>query len=699
MVMERAQWICQSKNIKKITQPSKRLSFAMESFLNDLIRREQALSEEDVTAFMNNTDKFGGAFVINMESKPERLISAANTLSKVGLSFTRFKAISGAKILAHPEQYSFDVTSFFSILRPGEVGCVLSHLSIINLASQHPEQNNYTLIFEDDIVTSATSVSDIFTRVAAIDERENVDLLYLGKCLECCSKMTLVEDIIWRAVAPSCGHAYAIKNAFAKKIMIDIAECSYGAPNCEYFNRGIDSILGDYTINTESNTLVIHPAIFMQDVLTTSSDLRSSFLHNYLECRDTTGENNDHRDSDRDADADINGPDWLKIVLFVIVGVVILVLLTKFITKHQKTSLCITIIVLFVYMIALTTYLTQRIWNTLPETESNNFFESGGQTMTIESFQAPNLTSPAISQHFEVDSTNLLTKEYKAFNPNAVVIDDAIVTAFRVSNGKASYPLVQVFDTNLKLIKSKKINIKSQRKILDYKMPLGYEDMRIFEHNGKIGLIGVNLDRNELEYASMVLAQLDENFNTVQVVHLDYPPLSHKTNKNWAPISLSSDKLGFIVSVDPLLIVTQVNDEGLCEKVIEMPTKLKQSAVRNSSITLKASALSQEYQDVLKITEPQNEFFMLVHTKYVEADFKKDGKLIQYQHYIAIVDPYKGTVRLSKPFHVEQANKPHIEYVSGFFFHPDGTLIVTYGLRDEEAKYFPLSAKNMSVLM
>jgi hypothetical protein len=132
--------------------------------------------------------------------------------------------------------------------------------------------------------------------------------------------------------------------------------------------------------------------------------------------------------------------------------------------------------------------------------------------------------------------------------------------------------------------------------------------------------------------------------------------------------------------------------------VVEAPQNLKQAAVRNSTVTLRGDHIPSEYQQVMGITNPQNEHFMLVHTKYVEADFKKDGKLIQYQHYIAIVDPYKATVRLSKPFHVEEPNRPHIEYVSGFFFPPQGDLVITYGLKDEEAKFFPLSAKNMSIL-
>src|SRR5690606_32914761 len=117
-----------------------------------------------------------------------------------------------------------DLKSKFSILRPGELGCLLSHLSVINLAAQHPDSENFTLIFEDDIVTSATSIEETLDHVARIDAEEDVDIVYLGKCLECCSKMTRLVDNVWRAVAPSCCHAYAIKNGFARRVMSDLED-------------------------------------------------------------------------------------------------------------------------------------------------------------------------------------------------------------------------------------------------------------------------------------------------------------------------------------------------------------------------------------------------------------------------------------------------------------------------------------------
>lgn len=664
----------------------------MKTFLTNLIAKEEALSGEEIADFMANEDKFGGSFVINMKTKPERLVEASRTLQKVGRNFTKFGAISGAKLLQQEPQDGVDLESKFSILRPGELGCLLSHLSLINLASMHPNEDNFTLIFEDDIVTSSTSIQDTLERVAKIDANEGVDIVYLGKCLECCSKMTRLDDNVWRAVAPSCCHAYAIKNGFAKRVISDLETCQTGAPNCDYFNRGIDSILGDYIINKESNGIVIHPAIFMQDVLTTSSDLRPEFLHNYLECRDTTGSQHHHQSQNDDHHSEKSTKvDISRMILFLIVGIIVIVILTKLISKHQKISLMVIIFVLFIYIVSMTLYFTSKIGN-------NNETRVEGKKITIESFHAPNLTNPVEAQSFKVDEVNLLTKDYKAFNPNAVLKDGNIITAFRVSNGKVSYPLIEVRDSNMKIIKSKRIAVTSRFKIVDYSMPLGFEDMRIFEHEGQMGLIGVNLDRNMSKLASMVVAMLDENFETKIVTHLTYPPLNNKPNKNWAPISLEGGLLGYVVNLNPLLIVKQVRSDGLCEAHVEGSDVIKMPPLRNSSVTMKWDKIPHDYRVAMGIEEQPNVYMILSHTKYVESDFLKGGKLVQYQHYITIIDPDSAKIRLSKPFHVEEANRPHIEYVSGFVFDADGNLIVMYGLRDEEAKYFALPAPNVKFL-
>jgi hypothetical protein len=707
----------------------------MQRYLTNLVAREGALSPQDVADFNAEMGKFSNAFVINMKAKPERLVESSNTLRRVSMPFKHFVAINGKQVLesqaSNGVQDGIDIQSKFDVLRPGELGCLLSHLSIINLASQHPNPEAFTIIFEDDIVTSATSVQDTFARIEKVDRTEGVDMVYLGKCLEKCSQMTRIEDNVWRAVAPSCCHAYAVKNGFAKRLMNDLDTCESGAPNCEYYNRGIDSILGDYNINHMVNGLVIHPALFYQDVLTTTSDLRPEFLHNYLECRDTVGSPAPQPQPFSITTSDTVGKNDGNAMLVTAIVILIVIILLYCSVGAPRALIVVVLLAVLIYAIMMVIFLK----NNLRSTDTSSKIDAiSTKPITVETFQAPALAGPSISKSFEFDTRNVSTKEYDVFNPNAIIKDGKMLTTFRVSNGKVSYPLLEVRDGDMNVINSKRILIQSRYKPIDLHMPLGYEDMRIFQHAGHVGLIGVNLDRNMDKLPAMVMVMLDENLEPQQPVHLHYPPIKSQPNKNWAPISLPDGDLGFVVTLDPLLIVKQVgsvgvkeiknvkdaeqvkgirnvkdaeqvnenkevSQDGLCEVFIHNPKKLNVPPLRNSSITVRCEDIPQAYRDALSIGESTGYYMMLSHTKYVESDFKKDGKLVMYQHYFTLINLNLGKVILSKPFHIEESDRPHIEYVSGFVFTPGGELIVMYGLKDKEAKYFHVSPENLRLFM
>ena len=121
----------------------------MRESLQQLLRDRECLTSREIDRYYQNKEKFGTAFVINMASRTERLASATETLKKVGLAPTRFGAVVGKEIT---DPF---FTERFSVLRPGELGCLLSHLSIASLAADHPNQEAFTLVFEDDVVTSS----------------------------------------------------------------------------------------------------------------------------------------------------------------------------------------------------------------------------------------------------------------------------------------------------------------------------------------------------------------------------------------------------------------------------------------------------------------------------------------------------------------------------------------------------------------
>ena len=321
-----------------------------EKLLN-LILDTGALSTEQISTFQSNQGKFENAFVINMKNRKERLEEATKALGKVNITFERFIAIDG-KNLCDKDKHFW--SKIFPKLRPGELGCLLSHLAILALAATHPNDCNYTMIFEDDIITSLTaSIDPTLRKLIQLDQHGGIDLIYLGKCMETCSKMHHIEDNIYFAHSPSCAHAYAIKNSFACRLL-DILDKSclghgktgHSHPDAAHtgaFNCGIDGIYKWFVENkknSEIKTVVIHPAIFYQDVLRSKSDLRDESLSNYLECIDSCPlkkhqKKNDEREPEHVKHNDhAGGIIILAILLFFIVIFVAAILMAH--KRNQK---------------------------------------------------------------------------------------------------------------------------------------------------------------------------------------------------------------------------------------------------------------------------------------------------------------------------------------------------------------------------
>lgn len=725
----------------------------MKESLQQLLRDRGCLTSREIDRYYQNQNKFGTAFVINMASRTERMASATETLKKVGLAPTRFGAVVGKEI-TNP----FYLESF-SILRPGELGCLLSHMSIAALAADHPDQEAFTLIFEDDVVTSSgkDALRMAFQRVENIDREENIQMIYLGKCLERCGQMVQVEDNIYRAVAPSCLHGYAIKNSFARRVLQDFDRCSkYDGSllNCDYYNRGIDSIYGDYIINGLIKALVFHPSIFYQDVLSGGSDLRQEYMINYQECNDT---NPPCSGGEKEVEVrrHQSSPFLLVAVIILIIVLLIVVMLWQRkrvgpILKHPATRWTgVGIVMVAVLILAI-------VWIVKMAKKS----KGKNEPSWLKDFKAPptailhTLTDYSSSgpKHFPLDSRKQASKEYQIFNPNGILVmasqmespefsDDswardrkshlALLTTSRASNGKVSYPLVQVFNSTATKIKySNMLSVQSHRSMQSSDI-IGYEDMRVFKYREEFYLIGVNLDRHPKTLPGMFMVKLDQSFNSSTTWHLKFPPLANVPNKNWSPLTLPDGELGLIVDIDPLLIVRrtkklskksgQESYSGKCEVAYAVEKQTDVEKVRNSTVTFDWNTLSINTQDALSVMAPDLErgyhrYVLMGHTKYVEADFMKDGWRVIYQHYFALIDLPKASahagsanpgipkVYFSKPFYVEEHDRPHIEYISGVCFLPAGRdhpehIMIMYGLQDRESKYLRLDPSELKKLL
>src|SRR5579885_310137 len=405
----------------------------MQNILLDLIRDQKCLTENQTSRFYRRKGKYDNIFVINMANRQDRLETCKKTLDKVNLKFERFVAING-KHLIDNTNIGKELHKKFDILRPGELGCLLSHLCILALAASHYE-DNYTIVFEDDIVTSSEgNLEKLFRDLDDLDQRESIDIVYLGKCLERCTKLINIKDNIYRAAAPSCTHALMIKNSYAKKILQDLDNCSNSAINCDYFNRGIDSIYGDHIVNGIGNGLVIHPAIFYQDVLTGGSDLRKEFLINYQECNDTNPCNCPEPEIIIN-EIKSNKAERIIIITLIVIIIIIFILLLSFgiyvkrgkiksiYNRKSKYGKIIAIVIIALIILFIIILSLRR--NSKPEEKKED------KPDWLKEFKpCPNPAFPikliegAKCEDFILDTSSIASKEYDVFNPNGIIVNN-----------------------------------------------------------------------------------------------------------------------------------------------------------------------------------------------------------------------------------------------------------------------------------
>ena len=159
----------------------------------------------------NNNFKINKTYVINLDSRKDRLQSIDKDLKKINLEYERFSACDGKKI----EIYSKDIDKYFdknNKLTPGQIGCALSHIKIWEKAIK--DNNKYTLVLEDDAIIP----SNFWKKINNLDIKK-FKLLFLQlsniKCKK--KKKNLYYPIKdkgnWGTTA------YIIHNNFAKKIL------------------------------------------------------------------------------------------------------------------------------------------------------------------------------------------------------------------------------------------------------------------------------------------------------------------------------------------------------------------------------------------------------------------------------------------------------------------------------------------------
>lgn len=213
--------------------------------------------------YYTNQNKINYPFIISLDKDYDRYLKTDKLLNDINLlNNIRFPAVYGKDLK------DYDIYKKFANLSYGEIGCFLSHVTIYYLASLHENQNQYTIIFEDDIAVA--NVDMISERILKAAEY-NKSIIYLGKCLELCSLTTQVNENLYNGFYPLCTHAYMIKNYFAKKFINYIK-------SLEIINKPIDHLVN--YINVSDEILVYHPSLFYQNS-EYSSNLRNKFNQNF----------------------------------------------------------------------------------------------------------------------------------------------------------------------------------------------------------------------------------------------------------------------------------------------------------------------------------------------------------------------------------------------------------------------------------
>ena len=149
-------------------------------------------------------------------------------------------------------------------LSNGKIACYLSHVNI--LQNFLNSKNNTCLIFEDDIKPNNSIhnmniiLKDVFSNIPI-----NWDVLYLGRCLDSCTKDNKISNYLVKNINPNCTHAIA----FTKKGVQKFYENSGFIPK----DKPIDWVIRDLIKSGKLNSYSVKPSLFRQNRENFSSEI------------------------------------------------------------------------------------------------------------------------------------------------------------------------------------------------------------------------------------------------------------------------------------------------------------------------------------------------------------------------------------------------------------------------------------------
>lgn len=154
---------------------------------------------------------FDKIYCVNLRRRTSRWEKSLEEFQKHNLFVKRFNAVDGNTHPKHP------------VLKPGEVGCLLSHLNIIKKSKESGFKK--VLIFEDDVEFSDNLVESFREYLKELPL--NWDMLYFGANHALCNPYESnppiqITEHVYKVVHAYSTHAYAINETAYDRIISHI---------------------------------------------------------------------------------------------------------------------------------------------------------------------------------------------------------------------------------------------------------------------------------------------------------------------------------------------------------------------------------------------------------------------------------------------------------------------------------------------
>lgn len=223
-----------------------------------------------------------GIYVINMDTDTARLEQFDSMMTTCNWKYSRHAAVNGKKLKKlkfnnvnqnerEQLQYQLNMKNKYvgglMFLSDGEIGCLLSHVSLWESIANDPTKNRVA-IFEDDARThlDGNTIQQLLTDFYTYLDNNNIpepDMLYLGKALDDCMSYEKVWGNVYKSKHPLCLHAYIMTKQGAQKLLKT-------AP----YSKAIDVVPIKAIEKGIINVMVFHPSLFFQDIFGNKSNSR-----------------------------------------------------------------------------------------------------------------------------------------------------------------------------------------------------------------------------------------------------------------------------------------------------------------------------------------------------------------------------------------------------------------------------------------